>query len=94
MRIAQACSNTIERGLVQTWRYCSISELKTVKLHGMQAADVDFSKQKLLKACLTRWLSHNEAVIAVKVELSAVHATINYFSSAPDYIAVGVLHLI
>ena len=102
-RIAQACTDTVkklqhirdfERGLVQTWRYFSISEQKTTKLHEMQATNVDSSERKLLKACLTRWLYHGEAVIAVKIELSIVYAAINYFSSAPDCIAVGVLYLI
>ena len=103
-RLALACTNTVkelqhiqdcERGLVQTWKYFSRSLLKTAKLHEIQAADVDSSKQKLVKACRTRWLSHGEAIKAMKAELSAVYTTLNYFASTKkDCTAVGIIHLI
>ena len=70
-----------ERGLVQTWKYFSRSPLKTAKVHERQAADVDSSKRKLVKACRTHWLSHGEAIKAMKAELSAVYTTLNYFAS-------------
>ena len=60
----------------------------------MQTADVDSSKRKLIKACRTRRLSHADTVIAMKVELSAVHATLNCFVSTKDCTADGVLYLI
>ena len=59
----------------------------------MQAADIDFSKQNMVKACCICWLSHDEAVIAIKAELSAVYATLNYIVSAKkDGAAVGILN--
>ena len=103
-RLALACTDTVkelqhiqdcERGLVQTWKYFSRSPLKTAKLHEIQAAGVDSSKRKLVKACRTRWLSHGEAIKAMKAELSAVYTTLNYFASTKkDCTAVGILHLI
>ena len=103
-RLALACTDTVkelqhiqdcERGLVQTWKYFSRSPLKTAKLHEIQAADVDSSKRKLVKACRTRWLSHGEAIKAMKAELSAVYTTLNYFASTKkDCTAVGIFHLI
>ena len=65
------------------------------KLHEMQVADFCSSKRKLVQPCRTRWLSHCEALIAMKAELTAVYATLNYFASAKkDGTAVGILHLI
>ena len=82
-----------ERGLVKTWRYFLISPLKTEKLHEMQAADIDISKQNMIKACCICWLSHDEAAIAIKAELSAVYATLNYIVSAKkDGAAVEILN--
>ena len=84
-----------ERGLVQTWKYFSISPLKTAKLKEVQAADGDSSVRKLAKACRTRWLSHGAAVIAMKEEHSAVYTTLNYFASEKkDCTASGILDLI
>ena len=103
-RLALACTDTVkglqliqdcERGLVQTWKYFSISPLKTAKLQEMQTTDVDSSARKLVKACRTRWLSHGEAVIAMKAQLPAVHATLQYFATEKkDCTAAGILHLI
>ena len=85
-----ACTDTVkelqhiqdcERGLVPTWKYFSRSPLKTAKLHKIQAGDVDSSKRKLVKACLIRWLSHGEAIKAIKAELSDVYTALNYFAS-------------
>ena len=65
------------------------------KLHEIQAADVDSSKKKYIKACCTCWLSHGETAIAMKAELLAVYTTLNYFASVKkDCTAVGILHLI
>ena len=89
-RLGLACTDTIkelqhiqdcERGLVQIWKYFSRSPLKAAKLHKIQAADVDSSKRKLVKACRARLLSHSEAIKAMKAELSAVYTTLNYFVS-------------
>ena len=47
----------------------------------------------MVKAYCTRWLSHGEAVIAIKAELFAVYATPNYFVSAKkDRAAVEILN--
>ena len=102
--LALACTDTVkelqhiqdcERGLVQTWKYFSRSPLKIAKLHEIQAADVDSSKRKLVEACRTRWLSHGEAIKAMKAELSAGYTTLdNFASTKKDCTAVGILHLI
>ena len=89
-RLVLACTDTVkelqhiqdcERGLVQTWKYFSRSGLKTAKLHEIQVADIDSSKRKLLNTCRTRWLSHGQAIKAMKAELTAVYITFNYFAS-------------
>ena len=114
-RLALSCTDTVkqlqhiqdcERGLVQTWRYFSVSPLKRAKLKEVQAADVespDRPRRKLVKACRTRWLSHGEAVIALSApehgvehtELSSVCSTLHYFTiEKKDCTAIGILQLI
>ena len=89
--LALACTDTVkelqniqdcECGLAQTWRFFSISHLKAEKLKEMQAAADESHgrpRRKLVKACRTRWLSHYEAVIALKTEFSSVYATLHFF---------------
>ena len=75
-----------------------MSPLKTAKLKETQAADVeypDWPRRKLVKACRTRWLSHGEAVIALKTELSSVCCTLHYFATEKkDCTAISILQLI
>ena len=59
----------------------------------MQAADTDSSEENLFKACCTCLLCHGEAVIAMKAELPAVYAGIDYFASAEEHTTVGFLYL-
>ena len=106
-RLALACTDTVkelshirdcERGLVQTWRYFSMSPIKTAKLKEVQASNVEspnVPRRKLVKACRTRWLSHGEAVFALKTEFSSVCATLHYFATEKkDCTAIGILQLI
>jgi len=60
-RLALVCTDTVkelqhiqdcERDLVQTWKYVSALTLRMAKLHEMQAAEVYFSKRKLVKSLL------------------------------------------
>ena len=74
-----------------------MSPTKTAKLKDVQAADVkspDGLRRKLVKACRIRWLSHGEAVIAFKTELSSVCATLHYFpTEKKDCTAIGIFQL-
>ena len=53
-----------------------MSPLKTAKLKKVQASNVqspNVPMRKLVKACRTHWLSHCEAVFALKTEFCAPH---------------------
>lgn len=103
-RLALACTDTVkelkdiqdcERALVQTWKFFSVSTVKTAKLRKNQRMDSCSSLRKLIKACRTRWLSHGKAVEAMQKEITSVHTTLKYFATEKnDCTAIGLLQLI
>ena len=68
--------------------------LKMAKLKEVQAADVESHsrpRRKLVKACRTCWLSHCKAMIALKMELSSVNTTLDFFATEKkDCTAIGI----
>ena len=75
-----------------------MSSIKTAKLKKVQAAGVespDGPKRKFVKACRNRWLSHGEAVIALKTETLILCAALHYFATEmKNYTEIGILQLI
>ena len=83
-----------ERSLVQTWRFFAASPLKSQQLALHQHA-FSTNGKRLIKACCTRWISHDRAVTVMKAEIIPVWSTLQYYGEEKkDALAVGLLRMI
>ena len=102
-RLALSCADTCkgleaiqacERGLLQTWRFFAVSPLKSQQL-ALHQQGYSTSGKRLIKACRTRWLSHEKAVSSLKAEIIPIWSTLQYYADEKkDATAVGLLRMI
>ena len=98
-RLALACVDSVkrletiaefERILVQVWKYFADLPMRSQILM-QNKKHSDTRGLKLKKACRTRWLSHETAVVAIRSEILAVWQSLKHYEQKSDATAIGLL---